>query len=527
MDRVYGWGRRQSQVALAQRGIAGGSRNRLREGGRRGLTINPDERRALVSYLAGVKTKRRVTVVNRTGWHEIGGRLYFVLPDETFGPVGKETVILDANAVGPYEVQGSLREWRDGIGRMAAGHDLMILVISAGLAGVLLKLAKQEGGGMNLYAASSTGKTTLIQVGSSLWGRGSIAGGYVRGWSATANGLEAAAASSNDTLLVLDELGVLQVQAASAAIYGLANGGGKLRMARDTSLRETKTWRVVTLSTGEVPMEAKLSESGGRKPRAGEQVRMLDILADRGKGFGVFSSHGPERDAGKLADAFKLAAETNYGTAGPEFVRRVIKYGALKAGEITRKRANEFVAAQVPAGADGKVVRVARRLGHHAAAGELAVELKITPWKKGAAMRAHVWAFQQWLAKRGGIEPAEVRQAIEQVRLFIVQHGDSRFDPIESGSQETRPVHNRAGWKTGSGADREWLIPSETWKAEVCAGLDSKFVARTLGERNILKRASDGFQRVHKIDGKSMRVYVITPAIFDSGRPDGERGEAE
>ena len=115
-----------------------------------------------MSYLAGVKTKRRVTVVNRTGWHEIGGRLYFVLPDETFGPVGKETVILDANAVGPYEVQGSLREWRDGIGRMAAGHDLMILVISAGLAGVLLKLAKQEGGGMNLYAASSTGKTTLI-----------------------------------------------------------------------------------------------------------------------------------------------------------------------------------------------------------------------------------------------------------------------------------------------------------------------------------------------------------------------------
>ena len=207
-------------------------------------------------------------------------------------------------------------------------------------------------------------------------------------------------------------------------------------------------------------------------------------------------------------------------------MRRVIKYGALKAGEIARKRANEFVAAQVPAGADGQVVRVARRLGHHAAAGELAVELKITPWKKGAAMRAHVWAFQQWLAKRGGIEPAEVPRPSSRC-VSSRQHGDSRFDPIESGFQETRPVHNRAGWKTGSGADREWLIPSETWKAEVCAGLDSKFVARTLGERNILKRASDGFQRVHKIDGKSMRVYVITPAIFDSGRPDGERGEAE
>lgn len=40
-------------------------------------------------------------------------------------------------------------------------------------------------------------------------------------------------------------------------------------MARDTSLRETKTWRVVTLSTGEVPMEAKLSELGGPKATRG------------------------------------------------------------------------------------------------------------------------------------------------------------------------------------------------------------------------------------------------------------------
>ena len=184
------------------------------------------------------------------------------------------------------------------------------------------------------------------------------------------------------------------------------------------------------------------------------------------KGIRVFSSPGPEKDAGKLADAFKLAAETNYGTAGPEFVRRVIKHGALKAGEITRKRANEFVAAQVPAGADGQVVRVARRLGHFAAAGELATELKITLWKMGEDTKAAAWAFQQWLGNRGGTEPAEVRQAIEQVRLFIAQHGDSRFDRVDgsAGPEETRPV-----------------------------------------QRNILRRASDGFQRVHKIDGKSMR----------------------
>ena len=231
MDRVYGWGRRQSQVALAQRGNCRGIPQSSAR--RRPTRLTIRTRRAwptsLLVNLAGVKTKRRVTIINRTGWHEIGGRLYFVLPDETFGPVGKETVILDANAVGPYEVQGSLREWRDGIGRMAAGHDLMILVISAGLASMLLKLAKQEGGGMNLYAASSTGKTTLIQVGSSLRGRERSRADMSAVGALRPTGSRRRPPRRTIRCSFLTELGVLQVQAASAAIYGLANGGGKLR----------------------------------------------------------------------------------------------------------------------------------------------------------------------------------------------------------------------------------------------------------------------------------------------------------
>ena len=76
------------------------------------------------------------------------------------------------------------------------------------------------------------------------------------------------------------------------------------------------------LSTGEIPIEAELSEDRGRKARAGQLVRMLDIPADRG--FGVFDHAGPDGDAGKLAKAFKQAALSAYGVAGPEFVRRMI-----------------------------------------------------------------------------------------------------------------------------------------------------------------------------------------------------------
>jgi Domain of unknown function (DUF927) len=44
--------------------------------------------------------------------------------------------------------------------------------------------------------------------------------------------LEGVAASASDTVLILDELGVVEARAAAAGIYGLANGSGKARAAR-------------------------------------------------------------------------------------------------------------------------------------------------------------------------------------------------------------------------------------------------------------------------------------------------------
>jgi putative DNA primase/helicase len=121
--------------------------------------------------------------------------------------------------------------------------------------------------------------------------------------------------------------------------------------------------------------------------------------------------------------------------------------------------------------------------------------------------------------RRGGTEPAEVRQAIEQVRLFIEQHGESRFDPLDD--TDARPVSNRAGWRKGSGLHREWLIPPEVWKSEICNGLDSTLVARTLAERGMLRRGPDKFATVAKIGGQSKRVYALTAAILDGGGDEG------
>jgi putative DNA primase/helicase len=485
-----------------------------------GLSIVPEQRRQLLSYLAGAQSKSRVTVVQRTGWHEVAGRKYFVLKDETIGPKGAELVVLETSAVGPYETKGSLESWQIGVGRMVSDHYLPMLATSTALAGPLLEPAGQDGGGEHFFGASSTGKTTIIQAAASVWGRGSSAGGYVRSWSATRNGLEAAAASANDTVLILDELSVLEAREAGPAIYALANGTGKSRMARDTTARETKTWRILVVSTGEIAMDTKVAEDKGQKARAGQAVRMLDILADRGKGFGAFSSNGSFPDAGKLADACKDAAKENYGTAGPEFVRRLVHMGVDKAGAITRDRIAQFVATMAPEGSDGQVIRAAQRLGLIGAAGELATQLGVTPWKKGLPTAAAKWAFRNWVVRRGGGEAAEILQAVAQVRLFIEQHGESRFDPLDE--PDTRPAINRAGWRRGSDSTQQWLIPPETWKSEVCQGLDPNVVARTLAERQMLKRAKDGFQSVVKIEGTPKRVYIISVRIFHGSSDEAE-----
>jgi putative DNA primase/helicase len=109
-----------------------------------------------------------------------------------------------------------------------------------------LQLATREGGGLNFFGPSSTGKTTLLQAAASVWGR-SASPGYIRTWRATANGLEGAAAGATDTALVLDEIGVVEARDAAAAFYGLANGSGKAGAARDGSLREPKSWRILIL----------------------------------------------------------------------------------------------------------------------------------------------------------------------------------------------------------------------------------------------------------------------------------------
>lgn len=494
-----------------------------------GLWIKRSSQGELIEYLSDVCSTcdRRIRLVRSTGWHVLSDRRVFVLPDETFGADDRESVILDAaSATSPYDARGSLEDWRNGVGALVHGNVLPTFMLSAAFAGPLLEPLGVESGGFNLMGASSSGKTSLLLCCGSVWGKGSI-GGFVRTWRSTSNALEGVAAATSDTLLCLDELGVADPREIATAVYSLASGVEKTRLRRDATLRQGKTWRGVILSSSEVTLADKIAEAGG-KARAGQAMRLVDLSADRGLGHGVFDHIEGYDDGARLADALKAAAQQNHGTAGPEFLRRLVKYSGDELAGAWRVFEADFRASAGSSGACGQVLRAVTRFALVGFAGELASCFEVTGWETnhalhGSARQAALTAFRTWLEGRGGAGSFEERQAVAQVRLFIEQFGESRFERLDGPSiaNTLAPraiIHRRAGWTKGQGNNQEWCVLPEVWRQEICKGLDPVFVARTLAARGMLRRGEGNkFQSNVWTGERTARAYVLIAKILDDG----------
>jgi hypothetical protein len=215
-----------------------------------GLRIDPAQQKDFARYLAKVKADTRVTVVKRTGWHDIDGRREFVLPDGGVSEAEGERIMFDPSAAvaAGYEKHGSLEGWKSEVAPLARGHVVPTFMLSAAFAGPLLDLGDFDGAGVHCQGDSSSGKTSAGRMAASVWGNPSERSkrAFVKTWRATANSLEGAAELHSDTVLILDELGQVEAKALSQAVYMLANGSGKGRANREGDRRISKTWRTMT-----------------------------------------------------------------------------------------------------------------------------------------------------------------------------------------------------------------------------------------------------------------------------------------
>lgn len=473
-------------------------------------------RTRFLQFLSSVDTPKRARAVVKVGWSGAA----FALPETTIGDTPDDRVVYQQaeTAAHHYTAAGTLAEWQEHVAKPAIGNSRLLFMISAAFAGPVLLPAFEEGSGYNIVGKSSSGKTTGLRAAASVWGPPA----FIRNWRATSNGLEGVATQHNETLLCLDELSQVEPREAGAIAYMLANGQGKARASRTGAGRAAATWKVIYLSTGEVGLSnVMLDDRKARAPMAGQEVRILDVPADAGRGMGLFeNTHGssPEAFSRQLASA----AATYYGTASIEYLTRLAlirdTIGDAVAGTIAR-----FAEAYVPDGADGQVLRGGRKFGLVAAAGELAVALGILPWPRDEAFRACGVMFRAWMDRRGGSGSAEVRNLIGQVRAFLEAHGESRFSSVDDDVERARLTINRAGfWRNALNDQgetvREFLILPTVFKDEICRGHDLNAAVAALKGIGALKLGSGGkSSQKPRLPGfgTSTRVWVIGPEIFD------------
>lgn len=488
---------------------------------RMGLRLGYNGNKRLYEYLMSASPERLMRCVSSTGWHD--GR--FVLPDITYGPqVGEEIIIQGSSSENPFRTQGTLEGWQDQLGRLCEGNSRLALAVSAAFAGPLLHLFGQESGGFHFTGNSSVGKSTLLMAAGSVCGGGGQSG-FVRTWRTTDNSLEAVAPAHNDALLCLDEIGQVAPSAAAGIAYMLANGQGKGRARKDGSSRLMHSWRVIFLSTGELKFEQKVREEKNQRFMAGQSVRVVDIPADAGARLGAFENLHGFRDGKAFSEHLNRAALAYYGLP----FRRYLELLTTDRDNF-KEKANvwlrRFEAEACPPHADGQVKRVANRFGLLAAAGELATEMGILPWRPGCELSAAKRCFWDWITARGGMRSAEMLAAIARVREYLSSHGASRFESWESCSQER--VVNRVGYIREMEGTTYFLVYKDPFRNEICAGMNPKEVVHCLKERGHLLLGYKGedtrHHKLHKLR-VSPRFYTINASVLEDQLEDFELGE--
>lgn len=248
------------------------------------------------------------------------------------------------------------------------------------------------------------------------------------------------------------------------------------------------------MSAGEVSL-SNLMEQHGKKVKAGQEVRFIDIPADAGKGLGLFEELHGHIDGASFAEALNRDSKTFYGTAARAFLRQLT---ADKAGLTVRLKSlmAEFLV-DVPEGADGQIKRAANRFALVAAAGELARE--VTGWPDGESFRGVKACFDSWLAGRGE-GSYESNQAIESVKSQLLTWGDSRFGQAANG-----PV-----W--GVKTERDFWVYPAAFKDELCRGLDHRNVAKVLRDNDFLPETVAVTRRIP--GGGTRKFYVISGRLL-------------
>lgn len=361
---------------------AGQLREHLSNLGFAGTLDNAVWKRNLASLLAA-SPPERVTVADRPGWV---GHSYLCASGKVIGAAARHGPFLSprTNITLPQEqFCGKLEGWQTEVAPFALFSSRLMLAVCASFSGFICRLLKMESGGFHFHGSSSIGKSSCLLFAASVFGDRK----FIESWAITAKASEEVMASRNDSLLIMDELAALgedprrASQEAQKFVYKLAEGQGKRRTAGFQASPDR--WCTVLLSAGEYSLQEH-AVVGNYARMEGETVRLVDVPADAGQGFGIFEQIG---DGVNTSEEFirrlRVACQENHGRPKTAFLKRLVK--SLKKDErLIQRRIQEqidyFVKSHVPPRSPGITHRMASRFALAYAAGVVGVNYSILPY---------------------------------------------------------------------------------------------------------------------------------------------------
>ena len=263
-----------------------------------GLPVTSDNALGVVRWLHRLEhanTLPRATVARRAGW-AMGRHLSSAVDmslDEGTG---------SARLLSGLSERGEVDESTAFLRRVVERHPMAACMCAASLTAALLAPLGMRGFALHLWGDSRGGKTAALKLALSLWGDPIRLMGS---WSATANAIEAHAATLCDLPTALDELQAAKsVEHVAQTIYALANGVGRARATVTGDLGTQRQWRTVVLTTGEMPLLPEDAHDGAR-------TRTIDIHA------APFAGEYATGDAAMAHDV----SERAYGWIGQAMMR--------------------------------------------------------------------------------------------------------------------------------------------------------------------------------------------------------------
>ena len=253
----------------------------------------------------------------------------FVFTDQT---ISKDNNLKDnlklINPTNKFKSSGAYEDWQEHVVKPSINNPLFAFALATAFTPILLRLVKMDSFCVNLYGETTKGKTTALQIASSVWGCGSDPSqpdSYIYNWNATGNALNYLASGSNDVLLAIDELGSFVNDSLGQVVYALSGGKSRKGMKSNNQLRDDLTWNMVLLSTSEVSGRQKMEDEG--RVYTGQLNRFIDIpvneLNEQKKSDDAELAIS---DDAKLADALKISCSEYYGMAGIELVKAITDY---------------------------------------------------------------------------------------------------------------------------------------------------------------------------------------------------------